>query len=162
MNILDNSLLSAVFLILNVTVLVFSVVSYREKQYRLSFIALLIQSFIFLLYFFICYLAGNLFVLTVPQNFTSNLIYFSTILGSLINGLFGMKMYHQHRVISSIIIQLVMFFSAVLVATQLSDSAYNFYLQQKLKNKTEQAKGFNQTGDFEQTKSAGKDSLTTK
>jgi hypothetical protein len=148
MIILDNSLLSGVFLVMNIGGLFFFGLSYLSKKYQTSFIGMMIQVLSSLFYFFIYFLNGDFFSLSIPQDFTANLIYLIGISGGIINALFGIKMYQQHRVVSAIIIQLGIFFSAVLIVIQLSDSAYLLYRQYRQAEKLPESKGFNPTNDF--------------
>jgi hypothetical protein len=122
--------------------------SYITKKYEISFIGMLAQVFTSLAYFFICYLNGDFFSLSVPQDFTANLIYLIAISSGLINALLGLKMFYQHRVVSAIIIQLGIFFAAISILTQLSDSAYLYYRQRKMAEKLPEESRFNQTTDF--------------
>lgn len=101
-----------------------------------------------LFYSFLAYLKGDFFLLSEPVDFTANLIFSAAIIGSAINSLAGLKMYQQHRVIAAIIIQLGIFLSAVLLVTQISDSAYNSYMQKTQKKDVKEKPGFNQTDDF--------------
>jgi hypothetical protein len=160
MVILENSLLTSVFLVLNLAGLFFMIMSYLIKKYEVAIIGMLIQLVLCLAYFFVCYLNSDIFVLAVSQDFTANLVYFVGVLSLLVNSLVGSKMYHQHRVVSAIILQLGIFLGIVLIVTQLSDTAYNYYLQNKRAEKLIRKQGFNQTGDFESGKAdSSKDTL---
>lgn len=152
MIILENSLLTGVFLVLNMAGLFFMVLSYLIKKYEYAMIGLLIQLLVCFAYLFVCYLNSDIFVLSVPGDFTANLVYFISILFLLLNSLIGSKMYHQHRLVSAIILQFGIFLGIVLILTQLSDTAYNFYLRKKQAEKFKEKTGFNQTGDFESGK----------
>lgn len=161
MVILENSLLTGVFLLLNLAGLFFMVMSYLIKKYEVALIGMLIQLVVCLAYFFVCYLNSDIFVLSVPQDFTANLVYFIGVLSLLVNSLVGLKMYHQHRVVSAIILQLGIFLGAVLILIQLSGTAYNYYLHNKRAEKLIRKKGFNKTGDFESGKAdTSKDTLS--
>jgi hypothetical protein len=149
MNILENSLLSGIFLGLNLISLSLFIISYLLKEYRTAFYAMLFQTSAVLLYFFISYLAGSIFILSNQSDFTANLVYFIGILSGFLNAIFGMKLFYHHRVVSAIIIQLGIFFSAILLTTQISDSLYNYFLQRKTTKPLQEKKGFNQTKDFQ-------------
>jgi hypothetical protein len=148
MIILENTLLSGIFLVFNLISLCLFILSYLMKEYRTSFFAMLVQTAISLLFFFVSYLNGSIFILSHQNDFTANLIYFISILSALVNSVFGMKMFNQHRVVSAIIIQLGIFFSSVLLFIQISDSAYNYWLQSNKSKPVKENQGFNQTGDF--------------
>jgi hypothetical protein len=156
MNILENTLLSGIFLIFNLISLALYILSYLLKEYKTAFYAMLVQTGITLLYFFVSYISGSIFILTGSADFTANLIYFISLISALMNAIFGMKMYYHHRVVSAIIIQLGIFFSAILLITQISDTAYNYWLQEKTKKKFIDKQGFNQTQDFKQIKPVNK------
>ena len=156
MNILENSLLTGIFLVLNLISMSLFILSYLLKEYRTAFFAMLVQTAAILFYFFISYLAGSIFILSNPLDFTANLVYFIGIISAFLNAIFGMKLYYNHRVVSSIIIQLGIFFSATLLTTQISDSLYNYFIQQKAsKPLLEEKKGFNQTKDFQPAEDTG-------
>lgn len=149
MNILENSLLTGIFLVLNLASLSLYLLSYLWKEYRTSFFGMICQTITVLLYFFLSAIKWDFFLLAGAQDFTANLVYLISISSAFLNAVFGMKMFYQHRVVSAIIIQLGMFFAAVLLATQVSDTAYNYFNQKRLKEELEKKQGFNQTGDFE-------------
>ena len=149
MTILDNSLLSFLFLGFNLAGLLFFLLSQRNKKFRFAFYGLIIHALVCLLYFFISYLNGDIFILSRPEDFTANLIYFIFLLGILANTVFGLKIYYQHRLTLPNTTQLGIFFSAILLLTQLSDSAYQWYQARKIVDKTEAIRKFNQTEDFE-------------
>jgi hypothetical protein len=149
MSILENSLLAGIFLVVNLASFVLFILSYLLKEYRTSFYAMLTQMSVNLLYFFLASVKGDIFLLSVPQDFTANLIYLISVFSSCLNAIFGLKMFHQHRVVSAIIIQLGIFFSGVMMLTQISDSAYNYYIHQKINSSLEEKPGFNQTRDFD-------------
>jgi hypothetical protein len=153
MIILENSLLFGIFLVFNLISLCLFILSYLMKEYRIAFFAMLVQTAISLLFFFVSYLNGSIFILSHQNDFTANLIYFISILSALVNAIFGMKLYYHHRVVSAIIIQLGIFFSAILLFTQISDSAYNYWLQSKKPKPVKEKQGFNQTGDFKPVES---------
>jgi hypothetical protein len=148
MTILDNLLLSALFLIINLAGLTIFILAERNKLSPFALYGLLTHAFICLLYFFVCYLNAGVFVLTKPQDFTTNLVYFISILGALVNAGFGLKIFYQHRLTPAMTIQLGIFFSAILVVTQLSNTGYQWYLTNKSAQKVKSSKGFNPTGDF--------------
>lgn len=131
MTILENPLLSGCFLVINISALLILYYSFIKKKYYYAFIGFLIQTLLSVIYFFLTYLKGDIFVFANPQDFTANLVYFSALMAGFINSLFGMKMYYQHRVISAIIIQLALFFPVVQITTHLSDSIYYYFIQQK-------------------------------
>ena len=149
MSILENSLLAGVFLVVNLASFALFILSYLLKEYRTSFYAMLTQMAINLLYFFLASIKGDIFLLSVPQDFNANLIYLIGVFSSSLNAIFGMKMFHQHRVVSAIILQLGIFFSGIMLLTQVSDSAYNYYLQRNINSAKEEKPGFNQTRDFD-------------
>ena len=149
MSILENSLLAGIFLVVNLASFALFILSYLLKEYRTSFFAMLTQMAINLLYFFLASVKGDIFLLSVPQDFTANLIYLIAVFSSSLNAIFGLKMFHQHRVVSAIIIQLGIFFSGVMMLIQISDSAYNYYLHQEIKSSREEKPGFNRTRDFD-------------
>jgi hypothetical protein len=148
MTILSSTILSTLFIGINLASLVLFGLSYLTKKYQTGAIALISQVLQILFYSFLGYLKGDFFILSEAVDFTANLIFSSAIIASSINALAGLKMYHQHRVIASIIIQLGIFLSAVLLVTQISDSAYNSYLLNSQKKKAKENPGFNQTEDF--------------
>ena len=156
MNILENSLLTGIFLVLNLISMSLFILSYLLKEYRTAFFAMLVQTAAILLYFFISYLAGSIFILSKVTDFTANLVYFICILSAFFNAIFGMKMYYHHRVVSAVIIQLGIFFAAILLTTQISDSLYNYFLQRNAsKPLLEENQGFNQTKDFQPAEDKG-------
>jgi hypothetical protein len=148
MTILGSIILSILFIVLNLASLVLFGLSYITKKYQTGAIALICQVLQILFYSFLAYLKGDFFLLSDPVDFTANLIFSATIIGSAINSLAGLKMYHQHLVIASIIIQLGIFLSAVLLVTQISDTAYNSYIQNTQKKEVKENPGFNPTDDF--------------
>jgi hypothetical protein len=115
-----------------------------------------------LFYYFLCGINFDIFCLAQSRDFTANLLFFIGISSAFLNAVFGVKMYYQHRVISAIIIQLGIFFSASMMTIQLFDTAYHFFEKRELAEKLEEAKGFNQTKDFERKEKKGfqgKDSI---
>jgi hypothetical protein len=155
MNILENSLLTGIFLVLNLISMSLFILSYLLKEYRTAFFAMLVQMAAILLYFFISYLAGSIFILSKVTDFTANLIYFISILSAFFNAIFGMKLYYHHRVVSAVIIQLGIFFAAILLTTQISDTIYNYWMEEKIAEPMRENKGFNQTKDFQPEEDKG-------
>lgn len=162
MYILQNTLLTGIFLAVNIISAAFFILSFIRKEYRTAFYGMLAQTIISVFYFFLSYIAGGVFILSHQHDFTANLVYFLSILSALSNAVFGMKMYYHHRVVARIFIQLGIFFSAILVTTQLSDSAYNYWLQQKSSRQIQKESGFNQAPDFTEENAAGNSDSTTK
>jgi len=148
MTILGSIILSTLFIALNLASMVLRGLSYITKKYQTAAVAMIIQVLQILFYSFLAYLKGDFFLLSEPVDFTANLIFSATVIGSAINSLAGLKMYHQHRVIAAIIIQLGLFLSAVLLVTQISFSAYNSYIQSTQKKEVKENPGFNPTDDF--------------
>ncbi len=162
MHILENSLVSGIFLVLNFTVLGLSLASYFNKRQKMVLPAILSGSLLCLIYFFLCYLWKDIFILSVPDDFTANLFFFAALLSASINNLVGIKLYYQHRSVPQTSIQLLIFFSSLMIITQMSGSAYAYYHQQKKANKIIEPKGFNPTDDFEKKASESGDSAKAK
>jgi len=162
MHILENSLVSGIFLVLNFTVLGLSLTSYFNKRQKMILPAMLSGSLLCLIYFFLCYLWKDIFILSVPDDFTANLFFFAALLSASINNLVGIKLFYQHRSVPLTSIQLLIFFSSLMIITQMSGSAYAYYHQQKKANKIIEPKGFNPTDDFEKKASESRDSAQAK
>lgn len=148
MTVLSSIILSTLFIGINLESLVLFGLSYLTKKYQTAAIAMISQVLQILFYSFLAYLKGDFFMLSEAVDFTANLIFSAAIIASTINALAGLKMYNQHRVIAAIIIQLGIFLSAVLLVTQISDFAYNSYMQNSKNKNVKENPGFNKTDDF--------------
>jgi hypothetical protein len=162
MHILENSLVSGIFLVLNFITLGLSLTSYFNKRQKLVLPAMLSGSLLCLIYFFLCSIWRDIFILSVPHDFTANLFFFAALLGASINNLVALKIYYQHRSATPTTIQLAIFFSSLMIVTQVSGSVYSYYHQQKKIKELIQAKGFNPTDDFEKKARGSVDSVKAK
>ena len=162
MHILENPLVSGIFLVLNFTTLGLSLTSYFNKQQKMVLPAMLSGSLLCLIYFFLCSIWRDIFILSVPHDFTANLFFFAALLGASINNLVGIKLYYQHRSVPTTSVQLFIFFSSLMIITQVSGSVYSYYHQQKNAKLFVQPKGFNPTDDFEKKAHESGDSAKTK
>lgn len=119
-------------------------------------------SLLCLIYFFLCSIWRDIFILSVPHDFTANLFFFAALLGASINNLVGIKIYYQHRSVPQTSIQLFIFFSSLMIITQVSGSVYSYYHQQNKAKVLVQPKGFNPTDDFEKKAHESGDSAKAK